>query len=217
MPKNKENEFLTDYNAFLKGCMEQYEKQKEVFGPETQKAHDRRNKAGFYKKYCQGKGLDIGFAGYVEGSKPITNSIGIDRDYPGYDGINLPFSEGSQDFVYSSHCLEHIEDYKGTIKEWHRVVKVGGFIIITVPHQYLYEKRASLPSQFNADHKRFYTGTSLLREIEESLLPNSYRIVYLQDCDNGFDYNIPVASHSSGEYQIELVLKKIETPKWSIE
>lgn len=210
-------EYLTNYNAFIKGCVDRKEEQNKPFGPETQKAHERRVKDGFYKKYCQGQGLDIGFAGATGGTKPITNAIGIDKDYPGYDGIQLPFDKESKDFVYSSHCLEHINDYQSAIKEWHRVTKINGFIIITVPHQYLYEKRAVLPSRFNEDHKRFYTGGRLLTEIEKSLDPNSYRVIYLRDCAAEYDYNVPPDVHSSGEYQLEVVLQKIKGPAWKIQ
>lgn len=186
-------------------------------GPETSKACDRRSKEGFYK-YLEGTGLDIGYKGSVKDADPIVNNaIGIDTDYPGYDGVHLPFASETRDFVYNSHCLEHIKDWKEAIREWMRVVKIGGYLIITVPHMYLYEKKASLPSRWNGDHKRFYTPGSLMIEVENALSPNSYRVVYLKDCDEGFDYNIGPTNHSCGEYQIELVLKKIKCPNWEIE
>lgn len=186
------------------------------YGPETNKAHLRRSFENFYYLYTKGNGLDIGYKGSLKDADPIINSIGIDTDYPGYDGIILPFSDNSKDFVYNSHCLEHISNYKDTIKEWFRVIKIGGYLIITVPHQFLYEKKLNLPSRYNEDHKRFYTPASLLKEVEESLEPNTYRIEYLKDCDQYFDYSIPPEQHSNGEYQIELVIKKIEKPNWDI-
>jgi SAM-dependent methyltransferase len=166
----------------------------------------------------QGRGLDIGFAGYEDGCSPILEgAIGIDKNYPGYDGLSLPFLNDTQDYVYSSHCLEHIDNFKRVILEWHRVVKINGYIIITVPHQYAYEKRVSLPSRFNADHKRFYTPSKLLNEVEESLEPNSYRIVSLRDNVNTDLINYPPQKHSNGPYEIELVIKKIQKPNWTME
>lgn len=50
------------------------------------------------------------------------------------DGSNLPFKSGQWDFVVSSHCLEHNWDTLGTLKEWIRVVKVGGFVFTIFPH-----------------------------------------------------------------------------------
>lgn len=164
-----------------------------------------------------GIGLDIGYAGYVEGTVPILETaIGIDLNYSGYDGTTLPFNSESQDYVYSSHCLEHIQDYKASIVDWFRVLKTNGYMIIAVPHQYLYEKKLTLPSVWNEGHLRFYTPSSLLKEIEESLQPNSYRVRLLEDGDNQFNYNIVPPAHSEGQYEITLVIQKIIPPEWKL-
>lgn len=186
-------------------------------GPETEKSHNRRVRTGFYSKYMNGNGLDIGYRGDVINAEPVLDSaIGIEFDYPGYDGEHLPFENESQDYVYNSHCLEHILQTWIPIKEWFRVLKVGGFLIIVVPHQFLYEKKKNLPSLYNGDHKHFFTPAYLLEKIEEALEPNSYRIRYLQDCDEDFDYSRPPLVHSGGEYQIELVIEKIVKPNWEL-
>jgi ubiquinone/menaquinone biosynthesis C-methylase UbiE len=164
-----------------------------------------------------GTGLDVGYSGGVEGAVPILpGAVGVGLGYPGYDGKTLPFPDNSQDYIFTSHVLEHIPDYKHTIRDWHRVVKSGGCIVIIVPHQFLYEKRARLPSVWNQDHQRFYTPASLLKEIEESLSPNSYRIVHLRDNDDGFIYDISPENHSSGCYEIECVVRKIDEPAWHL-
>ena len=65
--------------------------------------------------------LDIGFKGggvYTSGVVPILEgAVGVDLDYPGYDGMTLPFGTGTQDTVYSSHCLEHIPDFIRAMQE----------------------------------------------------------------------------------------------------
>lgn len=185
-------------------------------GPETERSHKKRMQNGFYEKYMYGDGLDIGYRGSIEWAEPVLDdAIGIDRDYPKYDGIHLPFDDNSMDYVFSSHCLEHITDYSRTIEEWFRVLKLNGRLIIIVPHQHIYEKKINLPSQWNSDHKRFYTPASLLKEIEESLTPNSYRVRHLMDNDEGNDNSIPPNKHSNGPYEIECVIQKITPPKWS--
>lgn len=187
-------------------------------GPETSKCHNRRLNQGFYYAFMQGQGLDIGFRGAQKDAEPVLQSaIGVDLDYFGYDGTHLPFPDNSKAYVFSSHCLEHIDNYEEHIREYHRVVKEKGYVIITVPHQYLYEKKQYLPSRFNEDHKRFYTLGSLLIEIENSLVANSYRIKYACDEDEGFDYGIRPDKHSSGEYQLTVVLQKIKLPNWGLE
>jgi SAM-dependent methyltransferase len=186
-------------------------------GTESQRTYQNKLDSGFFDKYMSGVGLDIGYAGYVEGSLAILDTAtGIDLGYPGYDGVNLPFTSESQDYVYSSHCLEHILHYKDSLYEWFRVLKIGGCLIITVPHQYLYEKKLNLPSVWNEGHLRFYTPSSLLKEIEESLQPNSYRVRLLEDGDFQFNYNVIPPAHSEGQYEITLVIQRIKTPEWEM-
>jgi adenylyl-sulfate kinase len=186
-------------------------------GTEASREYVKKCLNGFYDKYMTGSGLDIGYSGYTEGCQPILkNTIGIDLNYPGYDGKQLPFEDESQDYIFSSHMLEHVKDYTQAIEEWYRVLKYDGYMVITVPHQYAYEKKLELPSKWNGDHKRFYTCSSLLGEIEDSLTPNSYRIIHVKDNVNTDLFMFPPKVHSNGPYEIELVLKKIKTPDWKL-
>jgi ubiquinone/menaquinone biosynthesis C-methylase UbiE len=43
--------------------------------------------------------------------------------------------DDSFDFVYSSHCLEHMYDPYVTFKNWLRICKSGGHIIVALPHE----------------------------------------------------------------------------------
>jgi SAM-dependent methyltransferase len=186
---------------------------------EAGKSYQWRRSSGFLGKYMSGeKVLDIGYKGYDNPAlrTVVPHAVGVDLDFPGYDGLRLPFDDGTIDCVFSSHCLEHIPSYKDAIRDWYRVTKIGGFIVCIVPAQMLYEKRRKLPSKFNADHKRFYTPKSLLSEFEESLEENSYRVRLLEDNDRGYDYNIGPDQHAKGCYEIVLVVEKIKTPIWSL-
>jgi len=160
--------------------------------------------------------LDIGFRGGHPNPKPVTeNAIGVDLDYPGYDGTYLPFGDQTQDAVHASHVLEHIPNYREVLAEWYRVTKVHGHLVIIVPHRHLYERRPDLPSRWNGSHQRFYTPARLVSEIEESLPANSYRIRLLLDNDRGFNYSVPPSSGPQGGHEIILVLEKIARPDWS--
>lgn len=180
-------------------------------GPESRKTYEEKLKNGFFDRFMSGKGLEIGFKGYEnDETVPILESAtGIDLDFPGYDGKTLPFADNSQDYIYNSHVLEHITDYRETIQEWFRVIKKGGFIVTVVPHQHLYEKKVFLPSQWNGDHKRFYRPSDLIKEFEISLPINSFRVRHMKDNDFGHDYLQPDNEHSKGQYEIELVIEKI--------
>ncbi len=175
---------------------------------------------GFFRRYMSGDVvLDVGHKGYnnPKGVTVIPSAIGVDLDYPGYDGKRLPFADESADTVYSSHCLEHIDDYQDVLRDWHRVLRIGGFLVCVVPSQFLYERKRRLPSRFNADHKRFYTPASLLSEVQASLEENSYRVRHLEDNDLDYDYNRDLDLHPEGCFEIVLVLEKIRKPRWTLE
>lgn len=46
-----------------------------------------------------------------------------------------PFSDNSVDLVYACHCLEHLPfaQIPRVLKEWHRVLKPGGILRVSVP------------------------------------------------------------------------------------
>jgi SAM-dependent methyltransferase len=187
-----------------------YLKGKRPFVPgETTKAKPRRLKEGFFDKYCKGNGLDIGYGGdlIVPGARGWDFEHG-DAQY--LKGIE----DESFDFVYSSHTLEHVQDAEVSLKNWYRVLKYGGYLILYIPHRDLYEKKNRLPSRFNATHLRFF-----LIEKEEApdtcgIIPmlkrnlSDYEIIYAKECRYG--YTITDANqHSDGEYSIEVVIKKL--------
>lgn len=186
-------------------------------GTEARKSFSRWAQEGFLDRFLSGEHvLDIGYKGYGEDAHPILPwAIGIDLDYPGYDGTRLPFPDNSQDVVFNSHTLEHIPDYVSVLSDWFRVIRPGGFLITIVPHQYLYERREQLPSRWNADHRRFYTSASLLREIEEAIGPISFRVRHLEENDRGFNYSTSPGEHAEGCYEVILVIQKIERPYYA--
>lgn len=187
-------------------------------GRESRKSFAEKIDSGFWSRFVTGPAvLDIGFQGGAAAGSVVPilpGGIGVDIDYPGYDGRILPFADNSQDAVYSSHCLEHIPDHIKAIQEWHRVVKVGGHIITVVPSAHLYERRRRVPSSWNYDHRRTYTPSSLLAEFEAALAPNSYRVRHLAENDANYQYGLPPNIHPEGCYEIELVVEKIAPPLW---
>ncbi len=190
-------------------------------GQEARKSFDRRLSSGFWSRFITGeKVLDIGFRGGLGAASvvPIVEgAIGVDIDYPGYNGKVLPFANQSQDAVYSSHCLEHISNNIEVIQDWFRVIRVGGHIICVVPSLHLYERRRRPPSHWNRDHKRFYSPASLLLEFESALEPNSYRVRFLEENDEDYDYGLAPDRHPIGQYEIVLVIQRIIPPEWGIE
>lgn len=81
-------------------------------------------------EYCQGQGLDVGAGKY-----PLTGAIPIDQGDEA-DAYRLhPYTDDSMDFVFSSHCLEHLDHWQQALKEWLRVLKRGGTLFLYLPHE----------------------------------------------------------------------------------
>ncbi len=76
------------------------------------------------------------------------------------DAVNISLVDNQvYDFVFSSHSLEHIANPLKAIKEWLRILKKGGYVIIIVP-----EKSVCF------DHKRNYSKfTTLLSQYEKNV------------------------------------------------
>jgi len=62
----------------------------------------------------------------------VNRTLPVDIVAPGDD---LPVADESQDFVISSHVLEHFPDPIKALREWYRVIRKGGFIYMIVPHK----------------------------------------------------------------------------------
>jgi len=116
--------------------------------------------ANFLRRYFVGEGLDIGgspdpLSLYKE-LFPLMKSV---RTWDWNDG-DAQFLEvvadTSLDFVHSSHCLEHLNDPYEGLHNWFRVVKPGGYVIVTVPDEDLYEQGV-FPSEFNSGHRWTFT------------------------------------------------------------
>ena len=79
---------------------------------------------------------------------------------------------------------------------WWPLVKIGGYMIITVPHEDLYEQKI-WPSIFNDDHKATFRLNQVgswskvsydLTEISKSLV--NVKIIDVCIQDEGYDYNL---------------------------
>lgn len=186
---------------------------------EAGKTFFQRLTNGILFRYMRGELiLDIGYRGGAgQNALPIVpHAVGVDIDFPGYDGVTLPFENDSVDTVFTSHVLEHLDQPSQSLSDWYRVVRPLGCIIVIVPHQYLYEKKMNMPSNWSMEHRRFFSPSTLLGIVESALVPNSYRVRHLADNDSGFVYAIGPNAHSRGCYEIELVLQKLPPPGWEL-
>lgn len=86
-------------------------------------------------RFCKGEGLNIG-CGHIK----IADSIGVDISYQAKaaqivcEAADLPYHNEALDYIISANCLEHINTGPLVVlREWLRVLKVGGKIAIVVP------------------------------------------------------------------------------------
>lgn len=110
--------------------------------------------------------------------KTVERAIGIDRvpkgekiphlqgqisvaDIVADAGGPLPVEESSQDILIARHILEHLPNEIRTLRNWGKVVRPGGKIIIAVPDE---KVTASIP--LNPEHCRIYTQESLRDTME---------------------------------------------------
>lgn len=82
-------------------------------------------------KHCIGHGIDIG-AGFWP--LPKAESVDIWRG-PGAENSLDNYPEHSLDFIFSSHCLEHIDNWREALASWVVRLKPGGRIFLYLPHQ----------------------------------------------------------------------------------
>jgi SAM-dependent methyltransferase len=81
-------------------------------------------------RYCKGHGLDIGC-----GATPLPGAIGIE-DNSHENAFKLDrFADDSLDYVFSSHCVEHLKDWQIALKLWIRKLKPGGILFTYAPHR----------------------------------------------------------------------------------
>lgn len=123
-------------------------------------------------KYCSGFGLDLGFGG----DPVVPWAITFDLPRPYAREGNSPqhlagdarelwmFSNDVFDFIFSSHLLEDFEDTDSAIREWARVLKPGGNLVLYCPDEQAYRRHCqSTGQQYNEAHKLPYFGIDHVR------------------------------------------------------
>jgi len=182
---------------------------------ETIKCEAFRRQRGDFKEYLKGQGIDIGC-----GDSCLKVDEGTVRPWDLRDG-DAQFMDGvpneEYDFVYSSHCLEHMLDVRKALRNWIRILKPGGCLYFAVPDYILYEKM-TWPSPLNKMHKQSFSFL-IRREavnrdnhyhIENDLAPLLSKlgadVLHCHLEDVGFDYNQGMKDHTAAEGLAQLCI-----------
>lgn len=137
--------------------------------------------------------IDIGCGPH----KTIEESIGVDMINPGetvksLDGAiskadvqgnayQLPFENESVDCIIARHLLEHLIDPIKALKEWNRILKNGGRLILALPDENI---GSTIP--LNPEHVHAYTPETL-NNLVTTIFP-SYKNIFLESIKNGISF-----------------------------
>lgn len=173
----------------------------------------------FAERYFVGDAIDIGCGPDSIGRQgwPNIRSV-MDWDLPHGDAT---FMRGVRreafDLVYSSHCLEHLDDPDTALRNWWSLVKPSGHLVLVVPDEDLYEQ-GLFPSTSNPDHKSTWTLYKALSwsPASRSLLPMLLalphaRVVQAAWIEEGFEYSLDRCDQTAlglAECCIECIVRK---------
>ncbi len=182
----------------------------------------RLNDPNFINRYFVGNGLDIG-------GKPdplgLYSSLFCQMEYvrtwdraDGDAQYLKTIQDGEFNFVHSSHCLEHLVDPKQGLKNWLRAIKAGGYLVVTVPDEDLYEQGV-FPSTFNNNHKWTFTIFKERSWSKRSIniidlikyLGSEAELVRLEQLSSTYRFDLPRYDQTLtpvGECGIEFVIRK---------
>jgi SAM-dependent methyltransferase len=179
----------------------------------------------FVRKYLRGKGVDIGgkpdpLALYRE-FFPLMESVKTWDLEDGDAQKMATVADNTYDFVFSSHCLEHLHDPLEALQNWMRVLKPGGYIIFAIPEEDLYEQGV-FPSTFNRDHKNTFTIYKQSSWSDRSInvvelvtsLGAAAAVEKIELLDETYRYDLPRFDQTLtpvGESGIEVIIRKRTT------
>lgn len=148
--------------------------------------------------YLRGRGVDIGAGDF----KILPHAISVDNmNHAQFGFVTKPdiqadaskldmFASASMDWVYSSHTLEHVEDMNATLREWWRLVKPDGYLILYLPHADYYPNIGQPGA--NPDHKRDFRPQDVV-----AAMPDGWDLLEHQE------------RNEDQEYSFLLIFKKI--------
>lgn len=129
----------------------------------------------FALKVCKGVGYDVG-CGKKEWALPGSIPIDItfsERYNDDYHATNLP--AGEVDFIFSSHCLEHLDRWVVVLDYWRSKLKSGGVLFLYLPH---YDQQYWRPWN-NRKHVNIFTP----QIIKDYLTDNGFTKIFVGERD----------------------------------
>lgn len=83
----------------------------------------------YAQKVCSGVGIDVGCGKYewiFPGAFPVDTSLNA------FEATDFPYA--NLDYIFSSHCLEHLQCWVAALDYWTSKLKRGGVLFLYLPH-----------------------------------------------------------------------------------
>lgn len=151
--------------------------------------------------YCRGIGLDLG----VGAEKICPQAIGIDLngdkadihlDLSANDALGI-FSDCHFDYVFSSHTLEDFTATEAVLREWFRVIRPGGYLILYCPDPDYYPRIGT--EGCNPNHKKDLYWQDVWRILSEF---GNAKMVHADRCNSSNEYSWTlIAVKTFGNYK----------------
>lgn len=186
---------------------------------EAAKADNRRKNTWLYNKVFTGHGIDIGCGSDILNQNNIYPNILSIKGFDIADGDAQyidKYVDSEYDFVHSSQCLEHMHNPYVALHNWWKLVKKGGYIVVSIPDEDLYEQ-GHFPSIYNHDHKWTFSINKQnswsnkhinILHLVDTLSDSS--IIKIELVDTNYDYSIKNIDQTRGDAEafIEFILHK---------
>src|SRR3989344_3681307 len=114
-------------------------------------------------------GVDYNFIRMKRAQKNIGNKM----NFVVSDLLEHGFKDSSFDMIFCSHVLEHITEDLEALKNFYRMLKPGGFLILGVPNEgailwKLHYKYIQPKILKRIDHVNFYTDKSMIKKLQKA-------------------------------------------------
>jgi len=130
------------------------------------------------RHFCAGTGIDVGASFFKNKCNPLPGSTPVDVCIPGSgSACDLSrFQDGSLDFVFFSHTIEHVDDPEKAAAESFRVIRPGGVYFLYCPFPGHKDWDPLLNHAVRVEHKWQPDPTS----VQRLLVLGGFRILYAE-------------------------------------
>jgi len=188
-----------------------------VWDRDSEQSHEYKKIKYHIVPYTRGAVLDLGCGPF----RVYPHVIGIDNLAEFTKGANWRpdvarncedlsiFASRSLDAVFSSHLLEHIQNTEKALREWWRVIKIGGYLVLYLPHKLFYPNIGEPGA--NDKHLHDFLPGDIIGHM--SNISNKWDLVENEDRNEDDEYSFFQVYQKKSKGPIEFSYKKQKPEK----